>query len=327
MDIKNYIKQLLIDNQGVVIPGLGGFVADYEPAAFDVTENKFLPPTKKIIFNTEYSFKDQKLINFIAKKEKTDSEKAQSLLDDFVKSVKSKLNAGEKVDFPGIGVLSQTKKGEIIFTQDKNSNLLAEALGLKDLKTSPIETQARPSAIVPKKSKSNKKLFIYISSAALVLLLIALSWYFTEGYSNFNFISSSKTSPKEGIPVKKPKTKNYLDSIAKADSLKALINQSIDVTTDKKEALFYKEPETKPEEKQQYTQFHIIAGSFKKAENAEKFCRDLNQLGYEPEIIKSGENLFRISIYSYTDETSALKKLYKLRETSELNSVWILKSI
>ncbi|MFP4024994.1 MAG: SPOR domain-containing protein [Thiohalospira sp.] len=328
MDIKKYIKQLLIENQGVIIPGLGGFTAEYEPAAFDVSENKFLPPTKKILFNPKYSFSDTKLIDFIAQQENIDKEKIKVQIKEFVKNIKNQLKAGENVDFPAIGTLHQNAKGEILFTWDKQSNLLADAFGLKVLKTKPIEQQTKPTVAIHQKSKPGKKIFITITSAAAILLLIALSWYFTDGYKNLGFLSSNKSIPKEKITAKKPKTKAYLDSIARADSIKAIINQTIDVTTNKKEALFYQEPETKPDEKkQQYTQFHLIAGSFKKIENAEKFCNDLKAMGYEPEIIESGENLFRISIYSYSDEISALKKLYKLRETSEIKSVWVLKSL
>ncbi|MDY6801473.1 MAG: HU family DNA-binding protein [Bacteroidota bacterium] len=328
MDIKKHIKQLLVENQGVVIPGLGGFIAEYEPAAFDVSENKFLPPTKKILFNPKYSFSDHKLIDFIAQQENIDKEKAKTELKKFVSKVKSQLKDGKNVEFPAIGTLHQNAKGEILFTWDKRSNLLAEAFGLKDLKTSTYEKQKQPKDEIPQKSKSGKKLWITVSSAAAILLLIALSWYYTDGYTNLWFLSSNKSIPKENVVAKKPKTKAYLDSIARADSIKAIINQTIDGTTNKKEALFYQEPEeSKPaKDKQQYTQFHIIAGSFKKMENAEKFCGDLKAMGYEPVIIESDKNLLRISIYSYPDEISALKKLYKLRETSEIKSVWILKT-
>jgi hypothetical protein len=327
LDIKKHIKELLVENQGVVIPGLGGFVAEYEPAAFDVSENKFLPPTQKIHFNPAYSFNDKKLVDFIAQKEKINTDKANLHLKEFVTQVKKQLKAGKDVDFPEIGTLHRNPKGNILFTWDKRSNLLAEAFGLKDLTTKPIEQPARPTVAVKKKSKPGKKILIAFVSAAAFLLIIALSWYFTDGYKNFDFIASNKSAPKENNAVQNLKSKTYLDSIARSDSIKAVINQTIDVTTNKKEALFYQEPETKPaEEQQQFTQFHIIAGSFKKMENAEKYCSNLKALGYEPEIIESDKNFLRISIYSYPDEISALKKLYKLRETSEIKSVWILKT-
>ena len=328
MKIENYIKELLFANQGVVVPELGGFVSEYEPAAFDVNENKFLPPSKKITFNSEYSYQDNLLIEFISEKENIDKEKSKKLLDDFVKDIKQKLEKGEKVDFPEIGTLSQSVKGRIIFTQNEESNLLTESFGLQSIKTKPITNQQTISKTPnPVKQKKLYKPIIIGASAIVFLSLIALSWFLTEGYTDFNLISSNDKNiiePSKNIIINTPE-KN-LDSIANADSIKGLINQSIDENTDKKDALFYTEPE-KESVKPKYSEFHIIAGSFKKMKNAEEFSAKLKNKGYNPEIIQSDENLIRISIYSFTDETLALKELYRLREKSEIKSVWILKSI
>ena len=329
LNIKDYIKELLFTNQGVVIPGLGGFVSEYEPAAFDVSENKFLPPSKKISFNAEYSYQDNLLIDFISQKEKIDQEKSKTQLSDFVNDLKSKLKKGEKIEFPEIGTLSQTAKGEIQFKQDTNSNLLTDSFGFQSIKSKPIISEKTVEKVKThiKPKKSYKKLIIIGSSAIIILCLIGLSWYLTDGYSDFRLISSNDSSVKELVIQEAiNNTEKNLDSIAKADSVKALINQSIDENTDLKDALFYEEPE-KDDPKPQYSAFHIIAGSFKKMENAEKFSSELKNKGYEPEIIQSGENLIRIAIFSFTDETEALKELYKLRQDSNIKSVWILKSI
>lgn len=331
MKIKEYIKELLFTNQGVIIPGLGGFVSDYEPAAFDINENKFLPPSKKITFKEEYSYQDSLLLEFISKKEKTDKEQSKNILEDFVKDTKEKLNQGEQIDFPEIGILYQSTKGEILFKQSKKTNLLSDSFGLKSITTKQIPVQQKPSVERPKPTalkKSYKKLVIVSSTVVVFLLLIVAGWYLTNGFDNFNF-QSSNTSDKD-LRAAENKileiTEKNLDSIAKADSLKALIVNSIDENTDKKDALFYQEPK-KEEPKSKYSEFHIIAGSFKKMENAEKFSAELKKKGYNPKIIKSGENLIRIAIFSYTNESDALKQLYKLRETSGIKSVWILKSI
>lgn len=337
MKIKDYIKELLFTNQGVIIPGLGGFVSEYESAAFDVNENSFIPPSKKITFNPKYSYHDNLLTEFISEKENIDKEKSIKNLEDFVKDIKTKLIKGEKIDFPEIGSLSQNAKEEILFEQDTKSNLLSDSFGLTSVKTKPIVYPQNnvAKAVKPVKQKKSYKKLILISSSAIVFLcLITLSWFLTEGYSDFSLISSNEKpnpEPSNNIIINSPE-KN-LDSIAQADSLKALINQSIDENTDKKDALFYTEPE-KParlagEEtpKPKYSEFHIIAGSFKKIENAEVFSSKLRDKGYEPVIIRSGENLIRIAVFSYTDETEALTKLYSLRESSDIKSVWILKSI
>lgn len=330
MKIKDYIKELLFTNQGVVIPGLGGFVSEYEPAAFDVNENSFIPPSKKITFNPKYSYHDNLLTEFISEKENIDKEKSMQNLEDFVKDVKTRLIKGEKIDFPEIGSLSQNIKEEILFEQDTKSNLLSDSFGLTSVKTKPIVNPQNnvAKAVKPiKQKKSYKKLILISSSAIVFLCLVTLSWLLTEGFTDFSLISSNEKpnpEPSNNIIINTPE-KN-LDSIAQNDSVKALINQSIDENTDKKDALFYTEPE-KEAPKPKYSEFHIIAGSFKKIENAEVFSSKLRDKGYEPVIIRSGENLIRIAIFSYTDETEALTKLYSLRESSDIKSFWILKSL
>jgi hypothetical protein len=336
LKIKDYIKELLFTNQGVIIPGLGGFVSEYEPAAFDVNENSFIPPSKRISFNTTYSYHDNLLIEFISKKENIDKQKSIKDLEDFVKDLKARLKKGENIDFPEIGSLTQNEKEEIIFKQDTKSNLLSDSFGLTSVKTKPIvPQQAKVAETKPvKQKKSFKKLIIIGASTLVFLSFVTLSWFFTEGFTDFGLISSNEETliePNNNILIKT--LEENLDSIAKADSVKALINQSIDENTDKKDALFYTEPE-KPalptgEEtpKPKYSEFHIIAGSFKKLENAEVFSSKLKDKGYNPEIIRSEENLIRIAIFSFTDETEALTKLYSLRESSDIKSVWILKSI
>ena len=329
LKIQIYIKELLFTNQGIIIPGLGGFVSEYEPAAFDINENKFLPPSKKITFKSEYSYPDNLLIEFISKKENIDIKKSKELLDDFVKDVKHKLEKGEKINFPEIGTLSQTTKEKILFTQNKESNLLTDSFGLQSIKTKPIVSQQTVSkpTITVKQKKSYKKIIIIGSSVIVFLSLVALSWFLTDGYTDFSLISSNEKTILEtsnNTIINTPE-KN-LDSIAKADSIKALIVQSIDDNTDKKDALFYQESEIE-QAKPKYSEFHIIAGSFKKIENAEIFSIELKSKGYNPEIIQSDENIFRIAIYTYTDETTALKELYRLRKKADIKSVWILKSI
>jgi cell division protein FtsN len=329
LKIKNHIKELLIANQGVIIPDLGGFVSEYEPACFDVSESKFLPPSNKIQFKPEYSYQDDLLIDFISEKENLSKEESKKLLADFVKDLKSLFQKGEKIDFPEIGTLSQDTKGTIHFIQAKETNLLTNSFGLKSINSKPIVNHPKETKTkaLSKQKKSHKKLIILISSVIFLLCLLSISWHFTEEFTRFNFASSNdvNSNSTNTSDISQTTVRN-LDSIAKADSVKALINESIDENTDKKDALFYSQPEEK-EENTTYSQFYIIAGSFKKIENAEKYAIGIREKGFKTEIIESGENLIRISIFKYSNESEALKKLYELRQKSELKSVWILKEI
>lgn len=331
MDIKDYIKELLLQNEGLIIPGFGGFVAEYEPALFDVNENKFLPPSKKLIFKPDYTFDDSVFAEFIENKEGVTIEEARKKIESLVTQFKNELKTTKQVIIPQVGKLKQVK-GEILFEQDKSFNLLADSFGLKSLNIKPLSEKTTATPLKEKhgmSKKSAKKYIIIAASLTIFVVFILFSWFLTDGFSNFEsftslFISDKVENKQETLTTK---SVEYLDSIARADSIKANINKTIDVTTAKKEALFYNEQkEVTKEVKLAYSKFYIIAGSFKTLKNAEKFSKELLKKGFTPEIIESDPEHFRISIASYTSESEALKELYNFRANQEIKQVWILKT-
>lgn len=331
MDIKKYIKDFLLLNDGIVIPGFGGFISEYESAVFDISENKFLPPSKKLVFKPEFSFDDNKLAEFISHKEGIDKETAKKEIIQFVLQVKSDLSKKSTVSIKDIGVLTQSAKGDIVFEQDRNVNILTESFGLKSVKINPIseKKESKQEIKIKNQKRSLKKPLLIAASFIVIMALLLFTWNYTEGFSEFSFFSGIFSTNSETIYTTETTTKSveYLDSIARADSIKANINKTIDVTTGKKEALFYTDQKTNSETtKPEFSKFYIIAGSFQSLNKAEIFSKELNKKGFTTEIIHSDNNLFRISIASYSSEGVALKELYKLRTNAEIKQVWILKS-
>ena len=51
MNVEKHIGELLYDHNCVIVPDLGGFVANYAPAKIHPTQHTFTPPTKNIVFN------------------------------------------------------------------------------------------------------------------------------------------------------------------------------------------------------------------------------------------------------------------------------------
>ena len=51
IELAQHIEALLLENDCVIVPGFGGFVAHYAPATHVKEENLFLPPTRTIGFN------------------------------------------------------------------------------------------------------------------------------------------------------------------------------------------------------------------------------------------------------------------------------------
>lgn len=49
IELAQHIEALLLENDCVIVPGLGGFVAHYAPATRVKEENIFLPDRKSVV--------------------------------------------------------------------------------------------------------------------------------------------------------------------------------------------------------------------------------------------------------------------------------------
>ena len=61
-NLARHIEWLLGENDCVIVPGLGGFIAHYTPARRIEAENRFLSPTRIIAFNPRLKINDGVLV-------------------------------------------------------------------------------------------------------------------------------------------------------------------------------------------------------------------------------------------------------------------------
>ena len=59
--LERHIETLLLTNDCVIVPGLGGFVANHREARFDNNDNMFIPPYRTLGFNPKLSVNDSLL--------------------------------------------------------------------------------------------------------------------------------------------------------------------------------------------------------------------------------------------------------------------------
>ena len=62
IELAQHIEVLLLENDCVIVPGFGGFVAHYAPATHVKEESLFLPPTRTIGFNPQLKLNDGVLV-------------------------------------------------------------------------------------------------------------------------------------------------------------------------------------------------------------------------------------------------------------------------
>lgn len=130
MKIAKFVGELLFDYECVVIPGLGGFIAEDKPVSLNKLTDRFTPPFRKIHFNIHLRANDGLLVNYVAQKENLGYKTAKQRVDNFVHLCHKALEDGKKINFKYIGSIRFDEDKNIIFDQDETINYNAESFGL-----------------------------------------------------------------------------------------------------------------------------------------------------------------------------------------------------
>lgn len=146
--LSKMVKELILDDDKVVLPGLGCFVAETVPAYFSDKGYTINPPYRKLYFRARPDEGDS-LIDFYAKSNDVSYDVAERIIRDFLSELKSVLHSKKVVVFPGLGRLRATKENNVFFIADEDLDIYPEGFGLEpiSLKTHK-ETAAEVSAAV-----------------------------------------------------------------------------------------------------------------------------------------------------------------------------------
>jgi len=142
------IRNLVLDNEEVTLPGLGTFVSEVMPASFSDRGYTINPPYRKLSFRQRGS-DDGKLAMMYSQANSTDLESAQKIIKDFVLEIKETLQTRKMVLFPGLGRLRATRENAFFFIPDEDIDIYQYGFGLEpvSLKTHE-ETPEEVSAAV-----------------------------------------------------------------------------------------------------------------------------------------------------------------------------------
>ena len=151
--LSKMVKELILDNDRVVLPGLGCFVAETVPAYFSDKGYTINPPYRKLYFRARPDEGDV-LVRFYAKSNDLSYEVAEKIIRDFVAELKSVLHVKKAVVFPGLGRLRATKENNVFFIADEDLDIYPEGFGLEpiSLKTHQETSEEVSAAVVGLKS-------------------------------------------------------------------------------------------------------------------------------------------------------------------------------
>ena len=345
MHVEEYIARLLFNNDCVIVPGLGAFIANPVEARYEPFQEKFFPPGKRISFNVKLNHNDGLLAGSISRWLDISYDEAIKQVRTWVHHIQKQLQNGNSVELGEIGLLRLNENQMMVFQPSYATNFSKKAFGLTPISALPIVRQEKTSALAedeiieqtvePVRRPKVIPMYAKVAAAAAVTLL-ALWIPFRSDLNQLKLHQS-------GLDIFKSPTAFYskLSYDKKAETLKenkTLLLKEIDtsgvILWDFENSDFGPDDFTIPvrfseEIRNQMSarrtgQYHLIVGCFREINNANRLVKKLRKMGTEASIIgkRHGLNIVSYGAYHTTDE--ARKHLFWVKQNIQ-DEAWILK--
>lgn len=151
MDIEllsKIVKEVILDNDEVTLPGVGSFVAEVVPSTFSDKGYTINPPYRRLSFRQREAT-DTLLVDLYASSNGLDRDTATSIVVRFLAEMKETLMQKKTIVFPELGRLRATRENHFFFVPDEDLSIYPDGFGLEpvSLKTH-VETEDDVAAAV-----------------------------------------------------------------------------------------------------------------------------------------------------------------------------------
>lgn len=363
-ELSRHIEVLLLENDCVIVPGLGGFIAHNKSAEYKDSANVFCPPSKTIGFNPQLTINDGLLAQSYMQAYDTDFPDASRKIGSVVSQIKETLYENGQAELNNIGTLYYTMAGIYGFEPYNNAFFSPDLYGLGSFSISPLSALKKTPEprmtieTVPSQTNNDGKKKQYhiikrmtehaIGIAAAVILFFMLSVPVENTYlDNASYASlgaetmfdairskSMVTNLLETADTEQTDTKNRRNNV---NTLRPVAVRSVKVEKPESETVNdTKASDATPgkdikgtEEKQENNKkenkgLFIIVASLRTMQDAEKELDKFKKQGYDEATILASDNRYRIALYGYTNKSEAYEKINELRKDEQFKTAWLL---
>lgn len=353
MSLSVYVTELLKTNDCVIIPDLGGFIANYVSSVSNTLGDQFYPPTKEIVFNGKLKKNDGLLVNYICEQEGVGYLEARKIVSEFVSECQFKLENGERVEFEQLGALLFDQNEHLSFEASQKGNVRMDAFGLESFHFPQLVNKYghTPKPIFRDKEPEHQAHRKPIVKYALLVLPILAAMYLIPKLIQHEPAVMEPTSNTASLSIADSPVSIHPDASSTSLSLQAEPKSDLPVTDKEvKEAVQFSEPMTVIEKKQEGAKivsseipqpektiaqtivnepnangkFHVVGGCFTVRENADKLAQQLIQKGYPAEVANLGKRFFRVSVQSFKTRKEAEEAMIKLFEAEPDADYWLM---
>ena len=340
IELERHIEILLLNNDCVIVPNLGGFMAHHVDARYDEEEHTFLPPLRTLGFNPQLNINDSLLALSYVEAYDISYPDAVLRIEDEVDELKMHLQNEGSYELNDIGTLKLNDDGNYVFTPCEAGILTPKLYGLGSFEMAQLKTAIRQEETTKEsakiigfdtfdKSKEEEtededtirikyswiRNTVAVAAILLAIFLAALptgkTEMMTRTISNINnsllFGMMSKDTNTSKIEIKKAdigKAPVKVDTILRKDTVKVT-----------KDAL--------PDSVR--TGYCIVLASHVSKQNAQSYIETLQKKGLDSAEIYMHKDVRRVICGNFKTQADAYQALSKIHKNKGMEEAWVYK--
>jgi len=319
IELDKHLELLLLSNDCVIVPGLGGFVAHHIDACYDEEEELMLPPRRALGFNPQLAINDSLLVQSYIEAYDISYPEALRRIEGEVEELKQEIVQNECFEMNGIGTFSLNEEGHYEFEPCEAGLLTPSLYGLGCLNI-PLLAETKVEGEETEKHKVNNVIEKVIAVAVAVVCFFLISSPVSNSYvieapqqsAVFNMSSENDTDMTMRVVASVDSTlSSHQDSVKKMSI--PLDSTTVKSTTETNEV--NSQPVLKQKPSHSYV---IVLASEITRRNANAYVERLQQKGFDEARMSICNKMVRVVYGSYTTAEEAREALRSLRTTSSV---------
>ncbi len=354
IELQRHIEILLLDNDCVIVPDFGGFVAHQVASRYDEDDRMLLPPMRTLGFNPQLRINDSMLVQSYINALDISYPEALRRIESEVSEMKQVLSEEGYYSLENIGTLRVNSDGNIEFEPCEAGILSPEYYGLSacefpTLKNAREARLAGNTTMVPINTEVPKdptllefidneeeheertvqiklswiRNAVAVAAAVVAFFLmatpIANSDLETTAMSNLQGNLLTKLMPKDTNMAPAQPIVEQQEIAEKSDSSEVPNNTAKSESSEPS-----KQPVTQAKVPTAPT-YCIVLASQVKLSNAETYVEQLKTRGLKDAEVYIHNHIVRVIYGSYESEAEAYRHLNKLSKNDEFAEAWVYK--
>lgn len=339
-ELSRHIEILLLDNDCVIVPNFGGFMAHHKPAEYDDEAGLFYPPQRTLGFNPQLKLNDSLLAQSYVEAYDISYPEAVKRIENDITEIKQTIAIEGEYEFHGIGTVKKNTDSKYDFEPCMAGLLTPNLYALNTFSIDCIaneqtEDKQPQTTIIPCQEKVvhaiSGTVVRNIAAAAMILLLfifssipaglgsnkfITCSVLDTEFLAKFfkdnNFSTDNSTHTTNILSTQITKGEQNIKTSTAIDN--SVDTAATTVTAQKQEAIA------------ESSNYFIVLASKVTRQGAEDFIAKLGKDGFNDARLQEHGSIRKVVYGNYPTEASAHKALTELKKVgTAFAEAWISK--